>query len=153
VVRSFVRSWWSSFFMYLHYCSTDWFVVYMCRCAVNKTPGRPRAQEGTRTTGTTRALIHGHLKAAHWGAKNTHLQLCSKHIAPKPCVAWAPELVLYICSTRIFAHVEWTWTDWWVVVQKMPTNRPLLYSTRRAIPHTDPILWTTVVNVYREILP
>jgi hypothetical protein len=25
---------------------------------------------------------------------------------------------------------------------------------RRAIPHTDPILWTTtVVNVYREVLP
>ena len=41
------------------------FVVHMCRCAVNKTPGGPRAQEGTRTTGNTRALTHGHLKAVH----------------------------------------------------------------------------------------
>jgi hypothetical protein len=25
------------------------------------------------------------------------------------------------------------------------------FASRRAIPHTDPILWTTVVNVYREV--
>jgi hypothetical protein len=63
-------SWWwsSSFFMYLQYCNTD--LLYMCRCvAVNKTQGGPRAQEGTRTTGSTRALIQRHLKAADWGAK------------------------------------------------------------------------------------
>jgi hypothetical protein len=59
-----VRGSWSSFFMYLlQYCSTD--LLYMCGCAVNKTPGGPRAQEGTRTTGNTRALTPGHLKAAH----------------------------------------------------------------------------------------
>jgi hypothetical protein len=40
------------------------------------------------------ALIHGHLKAVHWGAKNTHLLLRSKHIAPKPRIARAPELVI-----------------------------------------------------------
>ena len=34
-------------------------------CAETKTQGGPRAQEGTRTTGTRRALNHGHLKAAH----------------------------------------------------------------------------------------
>ena len=50
-------------FYVLQYCSTD--LLYMCGCAVNKTPGGPRAQEGTRTTGNTRALTHGHLKAAH----------------------------------------------------------------------------------------
>jgi hypothetical protein len=43
-----------------------------------------------------RALIHGHLKAVHWGAKDTHLLLLlrSKHIAPKPRIARAPKLVL-----------------------------------------------------------
>jgi len=71
----------------------------MCRCAVNKTPGGPRAQEGTRTTGKTRALTHGHLKAVHWGAKNTHLRLRSKHITPNPRIARAPELVT--------AHVDY----------------------------------------------
>jgi hypothetical protein len=93
---NFVRgSWWwwwsSSFFMYLQYCSTD--LLYMCRCVVNKTPGRPRAQGGTRTTGNSRALIHGRLRAAHQSAKNTHLKLCSKHIAAKPRIARVPELV------------------------------------------------------------
>jgi hypothetical protein len=74
---------------YLQYST----VQFCCTCAVNKTPGGPRAQEGTRTTGNTRALTHGHLKAVHWGAKNTHLRLRSKHIAPKPRIARAPELV------------------------------------------------------------
>jgi len=98
---NFVRGswwwWWWSFFMCLQYCSTD--LLYMCRCAVNKTPGRPRAQEGTRTTGNTRALTHGHLKAVHWGAKNKHLRLRSKHIAPNPRIARAPELVQKILTT------------------------------------------------------
>ena len=75
----------------LQYCSTD--LLYMCRCVVNKTPGRPRAQGGTRTTGNSRALIHGRLRAAHQSAKNTHLKLCSKHIAAKPRIARVPELV------------------------------------------------------------
>jgi len=43
------------------YCSTD--LLY--KCSKKKTQGGPRAQEGTRTTGTRQALIHGHLKAAH----------------------------------------------------------------------------------------
>jgi len=46
---------------YLQYST----VQFCCTCAVNKTPGGPRAQEGTRTTGNTRALTHGHLKAVH----------------------------------------------------------------------------------------
>ena len=45
------------------YSSTD--LLYMCRCAVNKTPSGPRAQEGTCTTSNTWALTHGHLKAVH----------------------------------------------------------------------------------------
>jgi len=32
---------------------------------LTETQGGPRAREGTRTTGNIRALIHGHLKAAH----------------------------------------------------------------------------------------
>jgi len=61
--------------------------------AVNK---YARRTTGTRrdTMETIRELIHGHFKAAHWGAKNTHLLLRSKHIAPKPRIARAPELVL-----------------------------------------------------------
>jgi hypothetical protein len=51
------------FFVPIQYCSTD--LLYMYRCAVNKTPGGPRAHEETRTTGNTRALTHGHLKAVH----------------------------------------------------------------------------------------
>jgi hypothetical protein len=42
------------------------YILQFCyTCAVNKTSGGPRAQEGTRTTGNTRALTHGHLKAVH----------------------------------------------------------------------------------------
>jgi len=37
---------------------------YMCSEQEHKAE-QPRAQEGTRTTGTVRELIHGHLKAAH----------------------------------------------------------------------------------------
>ena len=81
-------------------------LLYMCRCAVNKTPGRPRAQEGTRTTGNTRALTHGHLKAVRWGAKNTHLLLRSKHIAPKPRIARAPELVISCFCRRLLTTTE-----------------------------------------------
>ena len=71
----------------------SWFVV-----------GRPRAQEGTRTTGTRRALTHGHLKAVHGGAKNTHLLLRSrsKDIAPKPRIARASELVY--AKVRVILH-------------------------------------------------
>ena len=54
-----VRGSWSSFFMYLQYCIV---VQICCTCAVNKNT--------RRTTGTRRAPIHGHLKAAHWCAKN-----------------------------------------------------------------------------------
>ena len=57
-----VRGSWSSFFMYLQYCTV---VQICCTCAVKKTQGGPRVQEGTRTTGTRRAPTHGHLKAAH----------------------------------------------------------------------------------------
>ena len=48
-----VRSLWSSFFVYLQYYST---VQYSSVAHVQqtKTQGGPRAQEGTRTTGTTR---------------------------------------------------------------------------------------------------
>ena len=49
-VRSFVR-WCPPFLFVLYYCAV---LLYMCGCAVNKTPGGPRAQEGTRATGTTR---------------------------------------------------------------------------------------------------
>ena len=93
-----VRGSWSSFFMYLQYCTV---VQICCTCAVNKNTRRTtgtRRDEGTRTTGTRRALTHGHLKAAHWGAKNTRLLLRSKHIAPNPRIARAPELVWSKCS-------------------------------------------------------
>jgi len=83
----------------LQYCSTD--LLYMCGCAVNKTPGGPRAQEGTRTTGNTRALTHGHLKAVHRCAKNTRQLFRSKHIAPEPRIARAPELVSLVQSTTV----------------------------------------------------
>ena len=47
-------SWWWSFFCTytVQYCSAD--LLYMCRCAVNKTPGGPRAQEGHPSTGISR---------------------------------------------------------------------------------------------------
>jgi len=87
------RGSWSSFFMYLQYFTVV--QLYMCS-SKQKIQGGPRAQEGTRTTGTRRALIHGHLnlKAAHWGDKDTRLLFRSKHIAPKPRIARAPELVI-----------------------------------------------------------
>ena len=37
--------------------------------------------------------------------------------------------------------------------QAASSEQRLKVTSRRAIPHTNPILWTTVVNVYREILP
>ena len=101
------------FFVSIQYCSTD--LLYMCRCAVNKTPSDPRAQEGTRTTGNTMALIHGHLKAVHWGAKNTHLLLRSKHIAPKPRTARAPELVWLWWSDELHMCFDTTFEGSWVV--------------------------------------
>jgi len=89
---------------YSTYCSTD--LLYMCGCAVNKTPGGPRAQEGTRTTGNTRALTHGHLKAVHRCAKNTRQLFHSKHIAPEPRIARAPELVAFYGDFSFNEHIN-----------------------------------------------
>ena len=80
----------------LQYCTV---VQICCTCAVNKNT--------RRTTGTKRDTHHRHKKgthpkAAHWGAKNMHLLLHSKHIAPKPCIARAPEFVFYIFSSRYY---------------------------------------------------
>ena len=83
------------FYSYLQYCTSYRFIVHVQMCSKQKHKAdHARAQEGTRTTGNMRSLIHGHLKAAHCGAKKTHLLLRSKHIAPKPCIAWAPVLVV-----------------------------------------------------------
>ena len=63
-VRSFVRG--GRRFLCTYVPTVQYSTVqFCCTCAVNKTPGGPRAQEGTRTTGNTRALTHGHLKAVH----------------------------------------------------------------------------------------
>ena len=115
--RSYVVRWCPPFFCtYVQYCSTD--LLYMCRCAVNKTPGGPRAQEGTRTTGNSRELTHEHLKAVHLGAKNTHLLLRSKHIAPRPRIARAPELVVQkLVSTYMCRRLKTT------KVQVVPGNK------------------------------
>jgi len=84
---------WSSFFMYLQYSTV---AQICCTCAVvnknirRKTGTRRDTHHGHKECQGT---YHGHLKAAHWGAKNTRLLLRSKHIAPKPRIARAPELV------------------------------------------------------------
>ena len=79
-------------------CTYSTVLQICCTCAVNKNTWRTtgtRRDEGTRTTGTWRALAHGHLKTAHWGSKSKRLLLRSKHIAPKPRIARALELVYY----------------------------------------------------------
>jgi hypothetical protein len=53
------------FFRTVLHTTVQYILQFCCTCAVNKTSGGPRAQEGTRTTGNTRALTHGHLKAVH----------------------------------------------------------------------------------------
>jgi len=62
---NFVRGWCPPFFRTVLHTTVQYILQFCCTCAVNKTSGGPRAQEGTRTTGNTRALTHGHLKAVH----------------------------------------------------------------------------------------
>ena len=40
-----------------------------------------------------------------------------------------------------------------LIIWSIINHQIIIRHHRRAIPHTDPILWTTVVNVYREVLP
>ena len=71
---SFVRPWWSSFYMYrptdLHSAVLQYrFDVLVRMCSKRKKiQGGPGAHGGTRTTGNIR-----HPKAAHWGARKTRL--------------------------------------------------------------------------------
>ena len=79
-----VRGSWSSFFMYLlQYCSTD--LLYMCGCAVNKTPGdqadhghkkghAPRAIQGHSPTGISRPRTEVLRTRANFSAANTLLR-------------------------------------------------------------------------------
>ena len=85
-----VRGSWSSFFMHLQYCTV---VLICCTCAVNKNT--------RRATGTRRDTQHGHKKGTHPRASQGRALRCyerSKHIAPKPRIARAPELVSCCCN-------------------------------------------------------
>ena len=54
------------FYSYQQYCTSYRFIVHVQMCSKQKHKAdHARAQEGTRATGNIRALIHGHLKAAH----------------------------------------------------------------------------------------
>ena len=87
-----------SFVVVVFYVPTDLqysTVQFCCTCAVNTNT--------RRTTGTRRDTHHGHYEGTHQQAsqgralrcycKDTNLLLRSKHIAPKPRIARAPELV------------------------------------------------------------
>jgi len=73
-----VRSWWSSFFMYLQYCSTD--LLYMCSKQKHKADHghkkghAPRAQEGHSPTGITRPCTEVLRKRTCSSAANTLLR-------------------------------------------------------------------------------
>ena len=78
--------------MHLQYCTV---VLICCTCAVNKNT--------RRATGTRRDTQHGHKKGTHPRASQGRALRCyerSKHIAPKPRIARAPELVklISICT-------------------------------------------------------
>jgi len=69
------------------------------------------------------------------GAKNTHLRLRSKHIAPNPRIARAPELVTTKRATKKKRIVNYKkdWVKrfrWWSAMSKKPSNR----ATRCVVP-------------------
>ena len=81
-VRSFVGV--NPFFLY---CTT---AQFCCTCTVDKTrKSGPRAQKGSRATGTTRGT---HSRAPQ-GREQRGTVLCTKLTAPEPCIARAPEHV------------------------------------------------------------
>jgi len=82
---SFVRSWWSSFFMYLQYCSTD--LLYTCADVQTKRQAdhghkkghAPRALQGHSSTGISRPRTEVLRRNTYSSAANTLLRNHASH--------------------------------------------------------------------------